>query len=408
MIKKTEFETVQEAAERLGVTVRAVQKWAAAGRMPGAEKFGKSWLIPKDAVVIESAAAKQEQKQTADTDAPAACRPSPPRVIMPLLNSDYPVGGCLEYIKTMPDPDDRNIALAEYYYFSGRAEECARTVEPYLNSRDPALHFSSNLLYIFANLAGGHSQLSRFAMRNLQEQTRRELTSDSSRPFRAAGIFTATAASVFLHIPVPPIPPLEEYISDLPAGLKLWACYVLAHKAYLEKEYARSLAVADMGLALIRNASSIAEIYVHIVAAMALVNMKRVEDAKNRIDFAWKLAKPDDLLEPFGEHHGLLQGMIEIYFKKDHPKDFKRIIDITYAFSAGWRVIHNSVTNHDVADNLSTMEFTIAMLLTRNWSYKEIAGYLQISERNISGKISDVYSKLGVADKAELAKFMLA
>lgn len=407
-MKNSEFETVQEAAERLGVTVRAVQKWAGAGRIPGAEKFGKSWLIPKDVTVVDNIGAKQEQKETVDISTQDTSQSLPPHMIMPLLNSNYPVGGCMEYIKSMPDPDDRNIALAEYYYYSGRAEESARTAEPYLSSSDPALHFSANLLYIFSNLAAGHSQLSRFAIRNLQEQTRRGLTSDSPRPFRAAGIFTATAASVLLHIPVPPMPPLEEYINDLPAGLRLWACYVLAHKSYLEQEYDRGLAIADMGLVLVPNASPIAKIYVHIVAAMALVNMKRVEDAKHRIDVAWNLAKLDDLIQPFGEHHGLLQGMIEIYFKKDHPKDFKRIIDITYAFSAEWRVIHNSVTKHEVADNLSTMEFTIAMLLTRNWSYKEIAGYLQISERNISGKISDIYSKLGVADKIELAKFMLA
>lgn len=39
MVKpKVEVESAKEAAERLGVTVRAVQKWAAEGKISGAEK----------------------------------------------------------------------------------------------------------------------------------------------------------------------------------------------------------------------------------------------------------------------------------------------------------------------------------------------------------------------------------
>ena len=40
------YETVKEAAERLGVTARTVQKWAAAGKIPGAMKAGRDWQIP--------------------------------------------------------------------------------------------------------------------------------------------------------------------------------------------------------------------------------------------------------------------------------------------------------------------------------------------------------------------------
>ena len=49
--------------------------------------------------------------------------------------------------------------------------------------------------------------------------------------------------------------------------------------------------------------------------------------------------------------------MIEVYFKKDRPKDFDRIIAINHAFSAGWRKVHNPETQHDVAYNLTTTEF---------------------------------------------------
>ena len=125
------------------------------------------------------------------------------------------------------------------------------------------------------------------------------------------------------------------------------------------------------------------------------------------MDAAWKLAAPDDLIEAFGEHHGLLQGMIEVYFKKNHPKDFERIIAITYAFSAGWRKVHNPETKHDVADNLTTTEFTVAMLYSRGWTMKEISAHIQLSERRIRTHLETIYGKLHIKNRNDLAQYML-
>lgn len=196
-------------------------------------------------------------------------------------------------------------------------------------------------------------------------------------------------------------------MKHLPGGMKLYACYILAHKAYLEKNYEKCLTTAELSLALSPEMYPIATVYLHIVAAMALANMKRMDEARQHIDEAWKIAQPDDLIEAFGEHHGLLQGLIEVYFKKNDPAAFERIIAITYAFSASWRRIHNPETGHDVADNLTTTEFTIAMLYSRGWQTKEIAAHLQVSERTVSNRLSDIFVKLGVSGRAELGKFML-
>lgn len=408
-MNKTEYETAQETAERLGVTVRAIQKWAAEGRIPGATRRGRVWMIPKGAEPLGKPQSKSETKseQPQKNGIPDVYQLTPFRVAMPLLNSAYPIGKCMEYIEAMPDPDDRNIALAEYYFFSGRSDEAARVVAEYQDSHDPSLRFSANLIATFANLAGGHTHLTRFAMGNLLEQVKAGLRSDAPPQLHAIGIFTATTASVLLHLPVPPIPPLEDYMKYLPGGLKLYACYILAHKAYLEGDYSRSLAIADMGLAMCPDTFPIAFVYCHIFAAIALMNLKRTEEAMARLKKAWAIAEPDELLQPFAEHHGLLHGLVERYFKNDYPEEHKKIDRITYAFSAGWRKVHNPDTNHDVADNLTTTEFTVAMLYTRGWSYKEIAGHLQISERSVSTKVSDIFAKTGVNNRTDLKEFML-
>ncbi len=442
------FETAQEAAVRWGVSPRAVQKWAAAGKIPGAEKIGRAWFIPS-AVTLEmvkagggqmlggqlteapaevgeslqreplsasekgSVSEKTEEETSVQQVAsqangiPDVYQITPFRLAMPLLNSAYPVGHCLEYIQSISDENDRKVALGEYYYFSGQTELASQILEEFLDSHDPALRYSASLICTFANLSRGHIHLAQFAMGRLQEQLKAGLRSDAPPKFHAMGIFTATAASVLLHLPVPEIPPLENFLKYLPDGLRLYACYILAHQAYLEKNYERSLAIADMGLAVSEDHYPIAAIYVHIVKAMDLMSLMRTIEAKEQIRIAWSLAKEDQILEPFGEHHGLLQGLIELTFKKEYPEIYNRIIDITYKFSAGWRRIHNPTAQRNVADNLTTMEFTIAMLYNRGWLVKEIASHMEISERMVKKHIGIIYEKLCINSRKELNQYML-
>lgn len=40
--------TAKELAEKWGVTVRMVTLMCTEGKLPGAKKFGNSWVIPKD------------------------------------------------------------------------------------------------------------------------------------------------------------------------------------------------------------------------------------------------------------------------------------------------------------------------------------------------------------------------
>lgn len=390
------YESAQQAADRLGVTVRTIRRWAKEDRIPGAARHGRSWMIPADFVLTE-----QQEAQ------PKHMEPQRPiRIAMPLMNSAYPVGKCREFIGTIPDEDDRAIAWGEYYYYRGQAELAAKTMEPYQGSDDPVLRYSANLVGFFANFTRGNTHLAMEAMERMQADLQKE--PESTSVLHAIGVFSVTASSVLLHLPMNHDADLQKYICYLPEGLKLWACYMLAHKMYLEKNYSGSLAIAELALSLSPQLYPVGSIYVHLVAAMNLMNLKRVEEAKRHTARAWALAQDDGFIEPFGEHHGLLQGIIEIFFQKDYPEVFEKIIAITYSFSAGWRKIHSRISRHEVADNLTTTEFTIAMLYNHGWTAKEIAAYMRLSPRTITNTIQVIYQKLGISSKRELGQFMLA
>lgn len=44
-----DYMTLKEASEKWGVSSRQVNYYCADGRIPGAVKFSRVWLIPKDA-----------------------------------------------------------------------------------------------------------------------------------------------------------------------------------------------------------------------------------------------------------------------------------------------------------------------------------------------------------------------
>lgn len=125
-----------------------------------------------------------------------ACWLAPFRFAMPLINSPYPIGRAKEYIAAMPDPDVRNIALAEYFLFTGRMAEAARMVEPYMVSRDIGMQFSANLICAFANLGLGHGHLGKFSIRNLSEQVNAVLNPDAPAQIQALSVFAAAIISV--------------------------------------------------------------------------------------------------------------------------------------------------------------------------------------------------------------------
>lgn len=140
---------------------------------------------------------------------------------------------------------------------------------------------------------------------------------------------------------------------------------------------------------------------------MDCMSLKQPEKAKKHLMAAWELSRPDDLIAGLAQHHGLLGGMLEAALKKEYPDDFKRIINITYQFSAGWRKVHNPDTGHDVADNLTTTEFAIAMLAARDWSNKEISGHMGISVNTVKDVVSKVLQKLNISQRKELRQYML-
>ncbi len=323
---------------------------------------------------------------------------------MPLMCTNFEPGHLDEAVAAIADADSRVIATAEAFYFRGKADKAAEVAGPYLDSDDPALHYSACFICGYANLS-----LNRIAeARACLERLLVEDGTDVHPGVHAAHILFASAASVLLHLPSPYT--LDEFYplaAHLPEGLRLFSSYVIAHAFYLRGQYGRCLGTVENSLAMKQGSYPISELFSHLVAAMACMSLKDVDAARAHFEEGWQIARPDDLIELIGEHHGLLQGLIEICLQDCYPEEFARIIEITYRFSYGWRRIHNPDSGEDVADDLTTTEFTISMLACRGWSNAEMARYMGMSAGTVKNHLSRVYTKLGITSRAELTARML-
>ena len=147
--------------------------------------------------------------------------------------------------------------------------------------------------------------------------------------------------------------------------------------------------------------------YIHCMMAVCAINRKHKQEAQEEMLRSWELAKMDGFLEPFIEHHGLLRGLIEACIRNRDPEAYQRITEGVISFSRGWMALHNPENRRKVTGELSTMEFSIAMLASGGWTNKEIGEHLGISINTVKHYLTDIFCKLNVKKRDELKKFML-
>lgn len=292
-------------------------------------------------------------------------------MVLPLLNSSFEPGRAREVVEGFVDVDLRNIARAELFYFTGRAEECCEITRGYLSSRVIELRLSACILYGYSNLTLGN------------------------------------VAAVLLHLPTDGMPAFGEYSRMLPEGLRLFATYVMAHHTYLNGEIWSAYGMGKAALFMAERPYPISMTYIHCMMAVCAINRKHKQEAQEEMLRSWELAKMDGFLEPFIEHHGLLRGLVEACIRNRDPEAYQRITKGVISFSRGWMALHNPENRRKVTGELSTMEFSIAMLASGGWTNKEIGEHLGISINTVKHYLTDIFCKLNVKKRDELKKFML-
>lgn len=385
-----EFESAKETAERLGVNIRTVQKWAKENKLKGARRLGREWLIPTNATPFDDS---EDEKQSLHQ-------------LLPVLSNNYIPGYCMDMIKSLVDEADRAIGLAEYNYYKGNTQQAIEISELYLDHHDYNVALSASFIYTFSNLSSGRLHLSKLGLANIKRMVLKALNQTDAE-FTASAVFIGTATLVLLHQDTSEIPDIQSVMKDLPKGLKVFSAYLMAHKAYLKQDYSRAIGIAEGVLAAKDADYPVPSLYLKLMRCVCLMNLKDSKGAKSAFGDINPIALDDEIFQPFAEHHGLLQGIIESEVKKSRPTAYKKIEDLVDRFSKGWRTVYNEFTQNNVTVRLTTTEFAVAMLFNRNWSVKEISAHMDISPRMVKHHLSVIYEKLDVSNREELGRFLL-
>lgn len=305
-------------------------------------------------------------------------------------------------IGSLSDEEERTVALAAHHYFQGRYEDAARESQPFLNSPCPEIRASALLLHSMANVGLGNAELVRADFAALMQAAAQPEDKKMTATYDALRYLMA----VFFHTDGEIEPVSEEHAALLPEGTRLYLLYAVAHALYLQKRYQQALGVAQSALMMAAGRFPSVCVYLNLVGSMVAVNLHDPDLAARFFHRAWQIAQKEDYIQPFVEHHGMLQGQIEKYIRDAQPGQYERIAEKVMAFSRGWMQIHNPESVNKVTDRLTPYEFSIAMMAARGKSNLEIAEYLHISANTVKFHLSSIYQKVGVTNRRDLGRFL--
>ena len=327
--------------------------------------------------------------------------------LLPFMAASFIPGDSGTYIDALPDEELRTLAHLERHYYRGEGERCVALAKPLLGSGSYPVRISAALMFTFGSLCAGDPRSAMEQMAALRREYEEKIVKGvpRSETEKVYAAFVNNLATVLLHISGNPF--VEMDMKLLPGGIRMIALYVLAHSHYLKGESGQAVGVAETILSIADKSYPVGEVYLRLIASVAYMNLQENAKADAHFLAAWALAKPEGFIEPFAEHHGLLQGLVEIHLRKTEPEAYEKIIRQVYVFAGAWRQVHNPETGHPVADNLTTTEFTVAMLASRGWSNEKIAGHIGIAVSTVKTHIYTIYQKLEIKSRKELHKFML-
>ena len=402
--------TVKQAAEKWGVTPRRVQELCKEGKIKGAQRWERTWMIPAHAVL----------PSTAKGDVPHM--PMPKKSPFLDMTNIYNTAGDADGRAAMLENNPEAFALLE-------AQLAYRRGEIY-KVYDHARYFLSAHSGFYAILGGGMllalCAIWRGDMELWVEAKRHICSAPCESEVQRDMISLALAivdSSVYDN-------------KDYPEWFKRGNFEALppdAHPAakvfYTKYLYMSAFGIASkqidfegiQGLALMRlipktiepmisqavvDKTILPEIFLRLSCAVAYYNSGDREHAIVHMDKAIALALADRLYGVLVEYVRHFDGQLEERIALVDPSAVEIIKELYGVYSVGWSKLSGAVRNRNIAANLTAREREVAKLVTFGFTSKEIASMLYIAESTVKQTVLRVVQKTGVKDRSEFASIL--
>lgn len=385
-----EYISAKEAAAKWGVHIRVVQQLCKSGRVAGARKYGVAWMLPADC----EKPADPRRARKGDGAPLAECS------IMPAL---YIHGGDLEgaFARCRSD-DERALLEADLAQLRGDAASArALAAGLYKTTAQPQIKLGCGIVEALAamwlgDLAAWRETVLKLSMLRLPEGLRHER--ELAVAALNAGLHGRGVYPKWLE---------TGAFSGLAGELYPAARWIYTSILYIKWREVDLIAVAEPLIAECRREKSdLCEIYLRLIAATAYSDHGDAEAARSHVAEAAALALPLGFIAPFVEYRANLTGAMDMSIKTKYHTALREIKKLAPPFLANWSSLYSSVWETSFAGELTPREFEVCVLYARGMTAGEISERLDISKNSVRKYLSATYSKLGVSEKRQLARYI--
>lgn len=198
-------------------------------------------------------------------------------------------------------------------------------------------------------------------------------------------------------------------LDKLPSAARINAIYLRAKYFNCTGQFEAMLAVAQTALSLSSSpqAITIYDIYLRLMCAVACWYLERPGEARGYLLEAMRIALPHGLITPFAEIVTTLGGLMERCLEEEFPDYYDTILEQWQYTWKNWVTFHNRFTKDNITIILSLREYHIAVSVARRVPYAQIAQQHCISVGRLKNIMLEIYGKLFISGRDELAKYIL-
>lgn len=383
--------TARQAAERWGVSPRYVQRLLTEGHVPDVKKYGRSWMIPTDA-----------KKPSASQKARLGKKSATLSCLLLMWEDLLPEKEVDSVLQTIENAALRNQCLGEIAYLRGDFGQAKCYATEALNHESTCICASLFLLLIAINTND-------FELYNRIESLLKRIieTDDEPRVVELAEtVLTTVAVGIFAPEMVPSWLKEGDF-SRLPEEAVSFVLYL--RMKYLQNiaDYPQMFAIAQTMLTLCKGKGTVMEIYLLLMCAAACVGLGQKNRARIYLLEALALGMPHGFISPFVENIANLNGLVEECVKQWYPHFYDALLVQWQYIWKNWAMFHNRFTGDNATLLLTLREFRIATLAATRVPYAQIAQQECISVGRVRNIIQDIYGKLFIHNRDELAAMVL-
>ena len=403
---KMDYISIDEAAKKWGLSKRFVQLLCSNGRIEGATRLGRAWMIPHDAKKpIDGRTKAARSKRDADMPLP---RKTPFLYMTDLYNTPGTaddVGESLAY-----NHEARVLFEAEVAYSRGEIDK-VYDIANYLLHKHSGFYAiqSAGMLLAMCAVWKGDIEMWRKAKIHISEAPAKN---DNDRDVMQLAI---SAVDIMVY-----------NVESFPEWFKKGRfepihkdAYPAAKVYYAKYLYALGYAVA-MGLVKVdgtqglyimsvisfsvepliswarANNTIMAEIYLRLTCAAIYHNCGKDEDAIYHIDKAIELALPDKFYGVLAEYCRALDSLMEKRLSLIDESAWKEVKKLYKIYNEGWSKLSGAVRGKTILTTLSDKEREVAKLAAFGMGNQEIADHLHISLSVVKQAVRVVSEKSGL------------